>query len=233
MSERFDTFSPPPTQPDPWEAATETANSVEETQLDPRAAAALLEQTRRQAERRFELSPAWLTPAAALLVLVCYGAVWMSVRHQHPYYAPAVWARGVVLGTLAAWAVLSTVLLGRATSGVGGRAMRQRWIVGLAFTVIWICVYLVMGALDHAGASRGIVYGIWPAAGPLIVVGSAAAAYEAGRERPAWAGFAVAVVALGASACFAGPVRVWGVIAIGFCSLLLLATAVQFRLRRT
>ncbi len=233
MSERFDTFSPPSIEPDPWETPAENVVADEEVRLDPRAAAALLEQTRRQAERRFELSPAWLAPVAAVMVLVWYGVVWLSVRHQHPYDAPAGWARAVVLGTLAAWAVLNAVVLGRATSGVAGRAARGRWIVGVTFTAIWICgVYVVMGALDHAGASRGIVFGIWPAAAPLIVVGAAAAGYEAARGRVARAAFAVALVVLGASACFAGPAGVWGVIAVGFCGLLLVATAALFRQRR-
>jgi hypothetical protein len=233
MSERFDTFSPPPTEPEPRRTATEDDVADEEAELDPRAAAALLDQTRRRAERRLELRPPWLTLIAAVVVLVCYGVLWLSVRHQHPYGGPAGWALAVLYGTLAVWAVLNAVVLGRATSGVGGRAARQRAIIGLGVAVIWICVYIVQGALYHAGAGKAIVYGIWPAAGPLIVVGSAAAAYEAGRERATSAAFAVAAVVLGSVACFAGPAAVWGVIAVGLCALLLAATAMQLWQHRT
>ncbi len=136
-------------------------------------------------------------------------------------------------GTLAVWAVVNAVVLRRATSGVGGRAARQRAIIGPGVAVIWICVYIVQGALHHAGAGRAIVYGIWPAAGPLLVVGSAAVAYEAGRERPSSAAFALSAVVLGAVACFAGPRAVWGVIAVGLCALLLAATAAQLWQHRT
>jgi hypothetical protein len=233
MSERFDTFSPQPAKPDPWETATETTTADEDAAIDPRAAAALLDRTKRRAERRLELRPPWLTLSAAVVVLVCYGALWLSVRHQHPYDGPAGWALAVLYGTLAVWAVLNAVVLRRATSGVGGRAARQRAIVGPAIAVIWICVYVVQGALLHAGASKGIVYGIWPAAGPLVVVGSGAAAYEAGRERILPAAFALAAVVLGSIACFAGPVAVWGVIAVGLCGLLLAATAAQLWQHRT
>jgi hypothetical protein len=228
MSERFDTFSPLPVPPDLWEtAAVETATPDEDVELDPRAAAALLEQTRRRAERRFELRPAWLTSSAALVALVCYGALWLSVRHQDPYRGPAGWALGVLYGTLAVWVVVNVFVFARATSGVGGRAARQRSIAGPVVAVIWICVYVVQGALYHAGAGRAIAYGIWPAAGPLVVVGAAAAAYEAARERIGSAGFALGAVVLGSVACFAGPNAVWGVIGVGLCALLLLAAAAQ------
>lgn len=229
MTDRFDTFSPAPPKPDPWDAAAAVAAEIDDpaAALDPRAAATLLDETRRRAERRFELRPAWLTFTAAIVVLVCYGVLWLSVRHQHPYVGPAGWALAALYGTLAVWGAVNAVVFRRATSGVGGHAARQRAIVGFGVAVIWICVYVVQGALHHAGAGSGIVYGIWPAAGPLIVVGSAAAAYEAGRARAASASVAVAAVVLGSVACFASPRAVWGVIAVGFCALLLAATAMQ------
>jgi hypothetical protein len=226
-TDRFDTFSPPPARPDPWQTATAAPEEDEAVGFDPGAAAALLDQTTRRAERRFELRPPWLTLTAGVVVLVCFGVVWLSVRHQHPYHGPAGWALAALYGTLALWGAVNAVVLRRATSGVGGRAARQRAIVGVGVAVIWVCVYVVQGALLHAGAGRAIVYGIWPAAGPLIVVGSAAAAYEAGRVRAGAASFAVAAVVLGSVACFAGPRAVWGVIAVGFCTLLLAAAAAQ------
>jgi hypothetical protein len=232
MSHRFDTFSPLPPEPDPYETATETATTDADAELDPHTAAALLEQARRRAERRFELRPPWLTATAAMVVLVCYGVLWLSVRRQHPYSGPAGWALAVLYGTVAVWAAVNAVVLRRATSGVGGRAARQRAIIGPGVAVIWICVYIVQGALYHAGAGKAIAYGIWPATGPLIVVGSAAAAYEAGRERPFAAAFAATAVVLGSVAGFAGPKAVWGVIAVGLCALLLAATAAQLRQHR-
>jgi hypothetical protein len=232
MTDRFDTFSPQPAKPDAWATAAETAVIHDEEELDPRTAAELLDQTRRRAERRFDLRPPWLTLTAAVVILVCYGVLWLSVRNQHPYRGPAGWALAVLYGTLTVWGVLNGVVLRRATSGVGGRAARQRSIVGIGVAVIWMCVYIVQGALYHAGAGRGIVYGIWPAAGPLVVVGSAAVAYEAARERLASAGVAASAVVLGSAACFAGARAVWGVVAIGLCALLLAATAAQVWQRR-
>ena len=230
MSERFDTFSPPPAVPEPdWETTAETEMADEGGDHDPREAAALLKQTARQAERQFDMRPPLLTLAAAVMVLVAYGAVWLSVRHQHPYSGPSGTALGVLYGALAAWIVLNTIVLGRALSG---RSSRQRRVEGLTFAAIWICVYVFQGAIHHVDPNHAVAYGIYPAVAPLVVVGAGAAGYEAGRGNAARAGFALAAVVLGAFAAFAGPADVWGVMGVGLCGLLLLlAAAAKLRQR--
>ena len=56
--------------------------------FDPQQAAALLDQTTQQARRQLEPSPPWLLVIRAVLVLAVCGAVWLSVRGQHPYTGP-------------------------------------------------------------------------------------------------------------------------------------------------
>jgi len=223
VNQRFDTFSPPPAEPDPWETTTATETSADDD-LDPAAAAALLEQTRSRARREFDRRRPLLTVAAAVTVLVAYGAVWLSVRHQHPYSGPTGTALAVLYGALAAWIVLNVAVHGRA---LRGRSSRQRRLEGFTFAAIWICVYIFQGALHHVDADHAVSYGIYPAVAPLIIVGAVAAGYEAARQNAARAGFAALAVALGAFAAFAGPSAVWGVIAVGLCALLLLGAAGQ------
>jgi hypothetical protein len=229
MSERFDTFSPPGAEPDPWEAASGAETGDGDEKLDPREAAALLERTTRRAESQFEAQPPLLLFAAAATVLIAYGAVWLSVRDQHPYTGPSGTALAVLYGTLAVWIVVVALVLGRQ---LGGRSSPRRRVEGIAGAVIWICVYVFQGALLHAGASKAIVYGIWPAAAPLLVVGSAAALYWVAGEKRARAGLALAAVVLGASASFAGPAGVWGVIGVGLSALLLVGAVAQLWRRR-
>src|SRR5579872_2690726 len=207
-------------------------SGIEGGELDPRAAATLLEQTKRQAQRRFDVGPPLLTTSAAVVVLVAYGAVWFSVRHQHPYTGPSLRAIAVLYGTLIPWFVLVAVVTRRATSGVGGRSSTQRKADGIVFATIWTFVYVFQGALHHAGASHAIAYGIYPAAAPLVIVGSAAAAYQVGRREFGWVPYSLAVVVLAGLASFAGPARVWGIVGVGLCALLLCRTAMQLRLRR-
>lgn len=215
MSEPFDTFGPPP----PEEGA----------QLDPREAATLLEQATRRAQRQFDLQPPILMLVAAATVLVAYGAVWLSVRHQHPYTGPTGAALGVLYGVLALWIGFLAIFMRRA---LGGRSSRRRRLEGIVFAAIWICVYVFQGALHHVDPSASVAYGVYPAVAPLLVVGAAAAGYEAARENAGRACFAAAAVALGAFGAFAGPATVWGVMGIGLCSLLFVALAVQLRQRR-
>jgi hypothetical protein len=226
MSERFDTFRPPPPQPDPWKTTTAT-DAGEEDELDPGKAAALLEQTTRQARRQLELQSPIVTLVAAVTVLVAYGAVWLSVRHQHPYSGPTGTGLGVLYGVLAVWIVFLVSVTHRARSGVGGRSTQQRKLEGLVFGSIWICVYVFQGALHHANPAHAIAYGVYPAVAPLIVVGAAAAGYEAARQNRSRAAFAGAAVVLGAFAAFAGPADVWGVVGIGLAVLLLIGTAAR------
>jgi hypothetical protein len=210
----------------------ETAAADEGGELDPRAAAALLEQTTRRAQRQFDIRPPLLMLTAAVVVLVAYGAVWLSVRGQHPYSGPSSTALAELYGVLIVWAVVVVAFFRRATSGVSGRSSRERGIEGAAFATVWVTVYVFQGALHHAGASHAIVYGIYPAAAPIIIVGSAAATYMAAKENWPWVGFALAAVALAAIGSFAGPAGVWAVIGIGLCVLLVIRTAVRVWLRR-
>jgi hypothetical protein len=166
------------------------------------------------------------------VILVAYGAVWWSVRGQHPYQGPNAAALVAVYGAVIFVIVVSGVVLQRATSGVSGQSRRQRWAYGAAFGTAWIAVSVFQGALYHDGASHAIVYGVFPAAGQLLVIGAAAAAMAAAREDWRTLGVAIAVVALGTGSAFAGPAGVWGVIAVGGCLIGIGYAAVQVWSRR-
>ena len=194
-------------------------------ELDPREAAALLDETSRRAQRQLDLHPPMLMLVAAVVVVVAYGVIWLSVRNQHPYDGPSLGALGVLYATIAAWGVLVSVVTRRAVSGVSGRSSQRRRGEAAAFAVAWIFVYVFQGALHHAGASHAIAYGIYPAAAPLIVVGSAAAAYEAAKENWEWAGFACAAVVLAGLAAYTGPATVWAVVGVGLAVLLVARAA--------
>jgi hypothetical protein len=113
--------------------------------------------------------------------------------------------------------VLTAKIFQRATSGVSGRSRRQRGAYGAAFGTAWVAVSVFQGALYHDGASHAVVYGVFPAAAPLLVVGAALGGVAAAREDWRQLGVAITVVALGTGSAFAGPAGVWGVIAVGGC----------------
>jgi hypothetical protein len=209
--------------------ATETDDH--EGGLDPRDAAKLLEQTMREARRTFALSSPLLSVLGAAVVLVALGAVWLSVRGQHPYKGPTAAGLLVMYGILVCWIVVVVRFRRRATAGMSGRSIRQERAYGGAVATALVGVSVFQGVLKHDGASLAIVYGIYPVTAQLIALGAVGAAIAAAREE--WPGFGVAIaVALVATAsAFAGPRGVWLSDAIGCCVAVLGYAAAQAWLR--
>lgn len=197
------------------------------SELDPRSAAAQLDEASRRARRQFDRRPTLLLLLGAVLFPVAFGVVWWSTRDEHPYVAPAGWALAVLYSIVVVWAIAVITGLRRAQSGVGGRTRLRQRVEGAAFAVAWVVVYVFQGALHHAGAADAIAYGIYPATAPFIIVGSAAAAHAAARENKRDVCAAVTMVALGAGAAFAGPETVWLVMGIGLGALLLVLAAAK------
>src|SRR5580693_10701615 len=92
-----------------------TADSGDGGTFDAQQAAALLDQTTQQARRKLAPSPPWLLATRAVAVLATCGAVWLSVRGQHPYQGPTA----AVIPVLVAFIVLNFA----ATVAVRERAM--------------------------------------------------------------------------------------------------------------
>jgi hypothetical protein len=199
----------------------------DEGRLDPRQAARLLEQTQRQAQRELDFRSPWLSLLAAAAALVAFGSVWLSVRGQHPYKYPTV------VGLLGLYAVVAirigSVLYAhrRATAGVSGRSVRQTRAEGVALAVALLAVYVIMGALAHAGASDGVVYGVYVATATMLVLGTFWAARSAIREDWQELGLSIAIMLVAAASAFAGPRGVWLSNGVGLCVVLLAYSAVQ------
>jgi hypothetical protein len=199
---------------------SETTSTADNGEFDPRAAALLLRQTTLDARRNFEPFPPWLLVVRAFLALGAYGAIWLTVRSQHPYAHPtaAVIPVGVAVGVLN---VVATVAVAkRATAGLGGRSRLRLGEIAVMM-VLWIAVFVPMGVLAGAGVSNAIVYGRYPASAPLLVAGLAWAAVMAARAEWRLCGSGLAAAAVGAVAAFAGPATAWAVAGVGLFVVLL------------
>jgi hypothetical protein len=200
--------------------------------LGAREATSLLEQARRDAQRQFALSSPWLSALGAAVVLLALGAVWLSVRGQHPYTGPTAAGLAVMYAILACWIAVVVTFRRRATAGLSGRSIRQERAYGAAVVTALVGVSVFQGVLKHDGASLAIVYGIYPLTAQLIALGALGAAIAAAREE--WPGFvvgiAIALVATGSA--FAGPRGVWLSDGIGCCVVILACAAAQARVRR-
>jgi hypothetical protein len=189
--------------------------------FDPGAAAALLEQTRRQARRRFEPEQPWLLAIRAVLVLAALGTVWLSVRGQHPYKGPG----SSDLLILAAFVVINfgatVAVRARATAGVSGKSRFSPAEITI-MVAAWAAPFVVMAALGvTADSQSGYLLTV-----PLIAVGLVWAALMAARADWRSVGTGLAVAATGALGAAAGQAGAWAVTGIGLCLTLLGSAAV-------
>jgi hypothetical protein len=210
---------------------SESESRDEDKELNPREAAALLQETKKRAQRQFDVWPPFLLLIGAVIFLVAYGAVWWSVRDQSPYVGPSGWALAVMYGSIIVWIVIVTSVVRRATSGVSGPSMKRR-DYRLGYLVIIVAYSVFQGALYHAGASHAIVYGIYPATMPWLFFGTAFVTIGALRQDGRASALGGFLITLGIGAAFAGPVAAWLVSGIGLCVLLAGFGVVQASRRR-
>jgi hypothetical protein len=183
--------------------------------FDPRQAAALLDQTTQQARRKLAPSPPWLLATRAAAVLAALGAIWLSVRGQHPYQGPT----GADIPVLLAFIVLNfsatVAVRERAMAGVRGRS-RLRPAEITVLVAAFAATVVLMWALADAGVSFA-----WYPTTVLIVPGLAWAAIMAARAGWRSCGTGLAVAAVGGVGAFAGPAGAWAVAGVGLCAVLL------------
>jgi hypothetical protein len=200
-------------------------------ELDPQAAAELLVRTKSRAQRQFDAWPPYLVFTGAAIFLFAYGAVWMSVRGQHPYVGPSGGALAIMYGVILVWIIAVVSVLQRANSGISGRSKRERsFRAGYLVIIFGYSAY--QGALYHAGASHAIVYGIFPNSIQWLFAGTAFVTIGAIREE--WPALTLggALVAIGVAAAFSGPVIGWLVSGIGLSVVLVGFGVIRTALRR-
>ena len=207
--------------------------SAEAVGMDAQGAAAIMQQagTRATAELRIRRPVLFVT--WGLAVLIGYGAMWLSVRGQHPYQGPA-WPTLLLAPLLLAIAAIITAqVVDRAASGVGGRSEVQRSIFVLALLAGYAALLIEKIALVGAGVSRPIqvVLGV---TAPMLVVGLVFVATSASTTGLNWPRLALGIwlLAVAAGASWAGPVTVLAVCALAGGGGVLLMAAIEPKLPR-
>ena len=196
-----------------------TAGSGNGGTFDAQQAAALLDQTTAQARRKLTPSPPWLLATRGIAVLAALGAIWLSVRGQHPYRGPTSADIPVLIAFVVLNFAATVTVRERAMSGVRGKT-RFRPVEITLLVLSWAAVPLLMWRLAVAGVS----YSSYPTT-VLIVPGLAWAAVAARRGwRESRSG--IAVFLIGVAGAFAGPAGSWLVAGAGLCAVLLASAAI-------
>jgi hypothetical protein len=194
--------------------------------FDPQQAAALLDQTTQQARRKFQPSPPWLLVTRAVMVLAVLGAIWLSVRGQHPYRGPTAADIPVLIAFIAINFAATVAVRRRATAGLSGRSRFSQGEI----TVLVLALAAAVVAMAGLGAA-GVNFATYPTS-VLVIPGLAWAVLMAARAN--WRGLTtgLAIVVIGIVGAFAGPAGAWAVAAVGLCAVLLgSAAAITWRQR--
>ena len=114
------------------ETGTQNAAESGEAAMDAQGAAVIMERARERAGSELRVRRPLLFVSWGLVLLVGYGAMWLSVRGQQPYHMPA-WPTLLLAFLLLLVALIITAqVVDWAASGVGGRSQVQRGIFALA-----------------------------------------------------------------------------------------------------
>jgi hypothetical protein len=193
----------------------------------PEQAAALLDQTTQQARRQLAPSPPWLLAARAVMVLAALGAIWLSVRGQHPYRGPTAADIPVLIAFIVVNFAATVTVRQRALAGVGGRSRFSQGEI----IVLVLAFAATVAAMAGLGAA-GVQFATYPTS-VLVVPGLAWTALMAARAN--WTGLAtgLAILVIGIVGAFAGPAGAWAVAGVGLCAVLLGSAAVIAWRQRT
>jgi hypothetical protein len=188
--------------------------------FDPQQAAALLGQTTQQARRQLQPTPPWLLTTRAVMVLAACGAVWLSVRGQHPYRGPTKADIPVLVAFIVLNFIVTVGVARRAMTGVSGRSRLRPAEITVA-ALAWVAAVAVIATLAAAGVS----YSVYPTTF-LVIPGLAWAATMAARANWFRGGVGLAVAVVGVMGLLAGPAGAWAVAAVGLFIVLLGEAAV-------
>ncbi len=207
--------------------------STDEETLDPRDAAALLSETTNKATRDLEVNSMLQSLLGGLIIMVGFGIIWMSVRHQHPYKGPTPGAIGLFYLLLLVINIVAIANYRRSSQGVRGKRSKDQRIIGIVGATGLVGTFTIMGALHYAGVSHAVVYGIYPATVPLMIGAMVGAVGAAARED--WTLFtsALLISLVCAGAAFGGPAGAWFISGLGSGIVLFGCAGVKLYQRRT
>ena len=181
----------------------------------PEQAAALLDQTTQQARRKFQPSPPWLLVTRAVMVLAALGAIWLSVRGQHPYRGPTAADIPVLIAFIVVNFTATVAVRRHAIAGVSGRSRFSQGEI-VVLVLAFVAAVVAMAALGAAGVN----FAFYPTS-VLVIPGLAWAALMVARANWRELATGLALVVIGIVGAFAGSAGAWAVAGVGLCVVLL------------
>jgi LPXTG-motif cell wall-anchored protein len=192
-------------------------------------AAAVWHDARARARKELVICAPLVYAAWGLTVLLGYGAMWLSVRGQHPYTGPSGASIAAVLG-LAALAVAAVVVIIRKTvAGIDGQSARTRSIVLRTYSTGYLILLCIQIAVKSSVSTQTFAFVAFAA--PLLLAGlTYLLASALGPDRTAFA-LGAWLVIVGASCAWQTPATILATCALAGGGAFLLMAAIKTGLR--
>ncbi len=202
---------------------------LEDQDMSVQEAAAVVQDARARARSELVISAPLVYAAWGLVWLLGYGAMWLSVRGQHPYTGPSGVSIAAVF-VLAGFAVAAVlVIVSRAAAGIGGQSVRHRRVILATWAAGYLILLLVQAAVSSSVSTRAHAFVAY--AGPLVLAGLIyILASVLGRNRPAFA-LGIWLVIAGASCAWLAPAAILATCALAGGGAFLLLAVIETRLR--
>ena len=202
---------------------------LEDQDMSVREAAAFAQDARARARKELVISTPLVYMAWGMVWLIGYGAMWLSVRGQHPYTGPSGVAIAAVF-VLAGFAIAAVlVIASKAVAGIDGQSVRHRRIIGSTWAIGYLILLIVAPAVSSSVSTRTLAFISF--AGPVALVGlTYILAAALGRY---WSALALGVwlVIVGTSCAWLAPATILATCALGGGGAFLLMAVIETRLR--
>ena len=202
---------------------------LEDQDMSVQEAAAVVQDARARARKELVISTPLVYLAWGLVWLVGYGAMWLSVRGQHPYTGPSGVSMAAVF-VLAGFAVAAVlVIANKAAAGIGGRSVRHRRIIGATWAIGYLSLLIVAPAISSSVSTRTLAFISF--AGPVLLVGLVyILAAALGRNRQAFV-LGAWLVIVGIGCAWLAPATILAACAVAGGGAFLLTAVIETRLR--
>jgi hypothetical protein len=127
---------------------------LEEQDFTVEAAAAVAREARRRARRELVITAPLVYLAWGLVWLLGYGAMWLSVRDQHPYSGPSGVSLAAVFLLAGLAAATVAVNAGRARTGVDGGSARRRRVILLTWAIGYLILLITQSSISTSVSLR-------------------------------------------------------------------------------
>jgi len=202
---------------------------LEDQHMSVQEAAAVVEDARARARRELVICAPLVYAAWGLTLLLGYGAMWLSVRGEHPYTGPSGGSIAVVLALAALAVAAVVVIVSKTVAGIDGRSARLRSIILRTYATGYLILLCVQVAIKGSVSARTFAFVAF--AGPLLLAGlTYVLASAVGLDRTAFA-LGAWLVIVGVSCAWRAPAAILATCALAGGGAFLLMAVIKTGLR--